>query len=156
MNGQDPLAQLRDIHLPDTGGFWPPAPGWWLLALLSLTALALAVLWWRRRLRRNRWLKCASRELAELERSATPEPAWFAQVNALLKQAARQRYPERFPEALSGDAWVDFLLATAPRERIASRPIAEAMVEASWRPSVSADPADVVRFSRLWLRGQKC
>ena len=53
MNGQDPLAQLRDIHLPDTGGFWPPAPGWWLLALLSLTALALAVLWWRRHLRRR-------------------------------------------------------------------------------------------------------
>ena len=38
MNPQDPLSQLKDIHLPATGGFWPPAPGWWLLALILLLA----------------------------------------------------------------------------------------------------------------------
>ncbi len=33
---------LRDIHLPDAIGWWPPAPGWWLLA-----ALITAVVVWR-------------------------------------------------------------------------------------------------------------
>lgn len=40
----DPLAQLRDIHLPDSIGLWPLAPGWWILAALLITG---CVLLWR-------------------------------------------------------------------------------------------------------------
>ena len=28
--------QLRDIHLPESSLWWPPAPGWWILALLLI------------------------------------------------------------------------------------------------------------------------
>ena len=34
----NPLDQLRDIHLPDALQWWPPAPGWWLLALFNILA----------------------------------------------------------------------------------------------------------------------
>ena len=39
----DPLAELRDIHLPPEIGWWPPAYGWWILitALLTLTIFAI-------------------------------------------------------------------------------------------------------------------
>ena len=84
------------------------------------------------------------------------DPAWFTQLNTLLKQAARERYPEQHPEALTGDAWVEFLLKTAPKDRVASRPVAEALVHSAWRPEVSTKPADALAFARLWLGGQKC
>ena len=29
---------LRDLHLPDAIGWWPPAPGWWVLFVLALAA----------------------------------------------------------------------------------------------------------------------
>ena len=31
----DPLAELRDIHLPPEIGWWPPAYGWWILITAS-------------------------------------------------------------------------------------------------------------------------
>ncbi|MHA7926523.1 MAG: DUF4381 domain-containing protein [Marinobacter sp.] len=156
MNPQDPLSQLRDIHLPETGGFWPPAPGWWVLAVLILAGLAALIWLLIRRRRRNRWFRTARTELARLERTAASEPWWFVQLNTLLKQAARERYPDQHPEALSGDAWVEFLLTTAPRDRIASRPVAEALVHSAWRPGVLVEPTEALAFARLWLGGQKC
>ena len=48
----DPLAELRDIHLPEAVGYWPLAPGWWLL-LVSALVLAGLIVWTVRRYRRN-------------------------------------------------------------------------------------------------------
>ena len=54
MDGTDPLSQLKDIHLPEPIGFWPPAPGWWLLFFLLCLAIyfggkALYAAWRKRR-----------------------------------------------------------------------------------------------------------
>ena len=38
---ENPLQQLRDVHLPLEPGWWPPAPGWWILA----SACAAAILY---------------------------------------------------------------------------------------------------------------
>lgn len=156
MTEQDPLSQLRDIHIPQPGGFWPPAPGWWLLLVIAIALAVLVFVLVRRRRRNNRWLKPARAELARLEQSATGDSHWFSALNRLLKQSARIRYPERHPESLSGGAWIDFLLETAPKDRIASRPVVEAMVNSSWQPTPSCRPADAVAFARVWLGGQKC
>jgi hypothetical protein len=39
MNTTDPLAQLRDIQLPEPVGLWPLAWGWWALLLLVVGEL---------------------------------------------------------------------------------------------------------------------
>lgn len=155
MPQHDPLSQLRDIHLPEVGGWWPPAPGWWLLALLLIAAGAWLARFALRRRRRNRWRALARQQLRQLEQSATPTPAWFTQLNTLLKQAARARYPERHPEALSGADWAEFLLTTAPRDRIASRPVVEALVQSAWHPETRLEPRDALAFARMWLGGRR-
>ena len=153
---QDPLSQLRDIHMPAPGGFWPPAPGWWIL-LLILIVLAVAVtLWVRRRRQRNAWYRIARLDLDRLANRAAVTSQWFSELNSLLKQSAIARYPDRQPESLSGSGWVDFLLETSPKDRIASRPVVTAMVESCYQPSPTCAPDDAIRFARLWMGGQKC
>ena len=60
----DPLAELRGYHPPDPVSWWPPAPGWWLLALLILGLLTWVTVWavapgdgggWRGRHPGRRW-----------------------------------------------------------------------------------------------------
>ena len=41
----DPLAELRPNILPEPVGLWPPAPGWWIVALLVLAAIITGGLW---------------------------------------------------------------------------------------------------------------
>ena len=47
MQEQDPLAQLRDIHLPEAISVWPPAPGWWVLFIGIIALLATLAYYWR-------------------------------------------------------------------------------------------------------------
>ncbi len=100
------LSQLRDIHLPAPVSWWPPAPGWWLLAALTLTALGMIYLIYRRR-RRARWRRAALAELGQL-RGATGQQ-YLGEVSVLLRRVAVTRFPRHDVAALTGDDWLAFL-----------------------------------------------
>ena len=36
MPEENPLINLKDIHLPPAVAIWPPAPGWWIVAVVLL------------------------------------------------------------------------------------------------------------------------
>lgn len=154
MNPQDPLAQLRDIQLPATGGWWPPAPGWWLVTLLAIAAVAVLAWLWHRQRQKHRWKRSALQELQQLEHSARTSQEWFSALNALLKRVARRSYPDKHPEAMTGQQWINFLLETAPKDRIASRPVVEAMVASAWQPHPGAQTEQALNFARTWLEAQ--
>ncbi len=112
MNGADPLAQLRDIHLPAAVSWWPPAAGWWVLAALLLAGLA-ALCWWL--IRRHRARAYRVQAHGELESAFA---AWQAErdasiylqsVNAVLKRVALHSYRRETVARLSGSAWSEFL-----------------------------------------------
>ena len=112
MMQEDPLAQLRDIHLPEPVSAWPPGPGWWALAALLLVLIA-ALLWWAvRRYRRNGWRRQAARELSAAydrwQRQGDTE-RYLQQLNETLKRAAVYRYSGEQAAGLSGAAWSRFL-----------------------------------------------
>lgn len=45
MASPDPLAQLRDIHLPEPIGWWPLAIGWYILIALALFLASIIAHW---------------------------------------------------------------------------------------------------------------
>ena len=73
----DSLAQLKDIHLPDPISFWPPAIGWWLLALLLLSGLFTLCYFMLRYLSKHRYRRRAIKELKRIYQAYQNENALF-------------------------------------------------------------------------------
>ena len=118
MNPQDPLAALHPLREPVTIGWWPLAPGWWVVIALILLALAVAGYFTYRRYRANAYRRQAARQLQALRSnwldSGNSQP-YFSGVNALLKSVALQVFPRRDVASSSGPGWVDFLNETSSR-----------------------------------------
>ncbi len=103
------LVNLNDIVLLPAPTWWPPAPGWYVLAAGLAMVLAWSVYRWRVRYRRNRYRRAALAELAEIE--AGPDKDAVKGLPALLKRTAMHAYTREQVAALSGDEWQAFLNA---------------------------------------------
>lgn len=120
MNPADPLSGLNPLREPTAVGWWPPAPGWWLLLALVVTALTLLCLWLLRRHQRNAYRRQGMRALQDIRvqwQESSDAGQCLSQTNALLKAVALQAYPQRDVAAASGEHWQQFLNAQigAPR-----------------------------------------
>ena len=109
----DPLDRVSGLHLPEEIGFWPPSPGWWLSAGLTLfLAIGIAIAFFaRRRSLRSR----ALRELEDLKMRWSSESDFqtmAAEVSMLLRRIALQRYGPETISALYGEHWQQFLSET--------------------------------------------
>jgi hypothetical protein len=103
---------LRDLHLPEAVGWWPPAPGWWLLfaVLLAVTAYGLVRAW--RAYRRNAARRVALAELARLQQAWQADRdviALGARLSPLLRRVMLAYAPRPEIAGLTGDAWLEWL-----------------------------------------------
>lgn len=95
---QDPLPQLRDIHLPDPVSWWPPAPGWWILAIIVVTTLFFLSRWLIKRRANNCYRREAIQQLNRIATTANSlEPCNLGKCQALLtllRRTAKTAYPQ--------------------------------------------------------------
>ena len=106
----DALQQLRDLHLPATPTWWPPAPGWWLLGCLVLAAITWLIWHYHERHTRRRPFRHARVELATIAqecRAGTLDSAGFTDAsNALLKRLFIHALKRPDLAALGGALWL--------------------------------------------------
>lgn len=103
---------LRDLHLPDAVGWWPLAPGWWVL--FGIVAIALAYLGWRwyRAWVFNAPRRFALRELARFEAEYVEHRnpvALGKQISELLRRSMLAYAPRETVAGLTGEAWLAWL-----------------------------------------------
>ncbi|MET1080984.1 MAG: DUF4381 domain-containing protein [Pseudomonas sp.] len=160
----NPLDQLEPLLAPAPVAWWPPAPGWWFVALVL--PLLLMGLW---RLRRHGSKKATPKdrqqvldplrqaaldELARLRKPYDGAPAalWLQQLNALLKRLCRARYPDSHSHTLSGRAWLAFLDNRCPAAGLTRWMI---LVEGAYRGECQLEDKAVDGLSQAidtWVR----
>lgn len=112
MAAAEALSQLRDIHLPSPIGWWPPAPGWWMLVCLLVLLLVSGIALWvryRRRTAIRRECLSALRACEARFLSARDIAGACRELSSILRRMAKARYPEVAVDGLVGEAWYDFL-----------------------------------------------
>ena len=140
----DPTLVLRDIHPGAAPAWWPPAPGWWLLAALVLALVAAYA--WRQRRRRQRIRRIADLFDGAID-AAIVAPMQVAAMSELLRRAAHRRSPQA--DKLQGESWLAFL-----DDGDANRPFTQGagrlLLEGAFRPDV--DPQQVTALRSVARR----
>jgi len=162
MDSAELLEQLADIHLPGPVPFWPPAPGWWLLALLVIALLG----WLTYKLleaRKQRQI-CAF-ALQELDKAYTAfenqqsgDPqllnearlGFLNNFNAVLRRVALWHYPKSNIASLGGRAWVDFIREKGESSLLTDE-IAKALEEGRFKTHCDIDAEQLHQFGERWI-----
>jgi len=103
---------LRDLHLPEAIGWWPLAPGWWVV--LAIAAAGLGYISWRlyKRWQFHAPRRYALRELARFEAEYLEHrnPAMLGkQLSELLRRGVLAYAPRAEVAGLTGEAWLAWL-----------------------------------------------
>lgn len=162
MNQQDPLAQLKDIHLPEPIGWWPLAWGWWVLIAVLLIALGLVIWRWRARRHRQRYrqealvvLRYAYQRFRENADSASATRTYLQAVSELLRRTALSALPADCHgdiAALSGRRWLRFLEASAPVENGFTEGPGAALAEGPYQLHPKVDVEALDALAAQWIK----
>ena len=149
----DLLSQLRDIHTAAPVGWWPPAPGWWVLALLLLVLLG----WLGRRVlaryrvhqRRKQMLGWVDHLNANIDPQRDPQ-AYLSTLNRIFKLVALRAFPDQHCAVLSGQEWVDFLIEKTKKTESAET--LGVLATGPYDPAPKFNPDQLSELSRYWIR----
>jgi len=144
------LSGLADIVELTPVPFWPPAPGWWVVAAVAVAALLAYAIRARVRYRANDYRRSALRELQDV----APDDAAPMRVAELLKRTAIAGMGREAVAGLSGEEWVAWLNSRAGRPLFSDQ-VARLLAELMYRPGVAPDQAatrELIQAAGAWIR----
>ena len=145
-----PGPELRDIHLPGPVHWWPPAPGWWLLALVGLICIVFALYKLHQADRRRRWRRAV---LAEFERriaaAGADAGALATEISQFLRRLALRQQPTA--AALDGEAWLAYLDRRGGGDDF-RRGVGRALLDAPFRPGPEFDAPALIALARRYTQ----
>lgn len=149
----DLLSQLRDIHSAPQVPWWPPAPGWWILALLVLIGLVLLMRQllgrYRNHQRRKQMLAWVDQLNVSIDPVVNPQ-GYLSTLNRIFKLVALRAFPEKQCALLAGQGWVDFLAINM--KKTDSAEALDVLATGPYDPAPQFDPEVMSQLTRAWIR----
>lgn len=148
--------ELKDIHLPDSVSWWPPAAGYWIiLGLVFIIIIAYLGIKFLRN--RGRFKRQALSELYKIKKafkSDQDEEKLLSSVSVLLRRAAISSYPRTDCASLTGNDWLQWLDLQLPKDKFNfSDGPGYLLTKSVYSKSVNtADIDGLLNLSRLWLQ----
>jgi len=107
------LQKMRDIHYPGDPSWFPPAPGWWLLALVCIAGM----LWLYRRIKQHRRQRAPYevakhlllRARSELDEGELDARTYLDRCNDILKRLLVRVRNDSAASPASGERWLALL-----------------------------------------------
>jgi len=148
--------QLRDIHLPDAIGWWPPAIGWWILMIL-IPLFCWFVYWLFKRITRKTAVKTAKRLLLSLKQDNDLEDKdKLIELSKLVRRVAISLAPRREVASLTGPQWLEYL-----NQSVKGTPFSEGagkvLADVHYKKTVATDLdiSATIALCERWLKAQK-
>lgn len=147
--------ELRDIHLPDTIGSWPPALGWWLLVLL-IPASCFLLYWLYKRITRKTALKTAKKQLKIIQQNTdSNDMQKLIALSALLRRVAMSLSPRQETASLTGTAWLNYLNSTVKETPFTSG-VGKVLATSHYQKQVTElNITELISLCSQWLNAQK-
>lgn len=151
VNPTDPLAQLRDIHLPEAISWWPLAFGWWVIVIIFLLTMALFLRYLIKTFVNRRYRRQALAQLKLLPDSNQHQR--LTVLFNLLKQVASSAYPKQNFASLNNKDFVEFLKNSYPKARFSNLPSDWEQLFYAKQPTITSELVDqLINHSRLWIK----
>jgi len=149
----NPELPLRNIHLPDAIGWWPPAPGWWISGIIVIVIITLVILWLRRRTIRLAPHKSAQLELQTIKShfDSEQDTQQLAQeLSILLRRVSMTITPRNEAAGLTGKEWLSFL-DTLVDQTIFNSETGQQLITAPYQPAHAIDGQALIDLTERWL-----
>jgi len=150
----NPLTSLRDIHLPPPVSFWPPAPGWTVLAAIILLIGFVLAYFYLKRCERARAKNAALKKLQQLQQLQDQQlNAVFllGQLSSLLKRVALAYFPREQVAGLTGVNWLLFLNKTGDTKNFTST-AGRLLMSGPYQNKITENITPLFAYSKEWIR----
>lgn len=142
----DPLAQLKDIHIPEAIHNYPLAYGWWILFTIIIISLIITTRLVLRSRKRTKAQRIAIKSLTQPIESND-------EIITTLKWAAIQYFPRQEIAQYHGKQLTEFLLKHLPQKHHAKfNQLSQQGFSNRYQISENELDADLQQAALLWLK----
>ncbi len=157
MSVENPLVNLKDIHLPPAVSFWPPAPGWWILSALFISSIFFGGLWFYKRHKKRKPINEALRILKNLQihhENSKDEVKSLRNLSNLLRRTSLTFYKHESVASLNGSSWLEFLDKTGNTKEF-SNGAGKVLGNEAFQKNVNTDMDTLFSLVKKWINSSK-